>query len=264
MLIRAFHLLGRKVVAVSELSGGDLSKVFRLHLADGATAIAKQAPMVAVEARMLTALREARVPVPAVMAQDGDLLVMEDIAAAGRAARSWGELAEMLDILHSALGPHYGWPEDYAFADVEISNRSGTDWVSFWADQRLRCHLPFVDFSLGRRIEALCDRLGELLPARPAPALLHGDLWSGNILFDNRRIAALIDPACYFGDREVDLAMLGLFDRPPAAFFEACGPAPGWEQRQPIYQLWPLLIHLRLFGGAYAQQAGACLGALGF
>ena len=264
MLIRAALLLGREVGAVSELSGGDLSKVFRLHLADGGTAIAKQVPLVAVEARMLRALAERGVRVPAVIAQDGDLLIMEDVVATPGPARSWADLAELLDVLHGSAGTHYGWDEDYAFGPVAIDNRPASDWVSFWADQRLRCHLPFLDFTLGARIEALCDRLGDLIPSKPVPALLHGDLWTGNILFDGRRVAALVDPACYHGDREVDLAMLGLFDQPPAAFFEACCLEPGWERRQPVYRLWPLLVHLRLFGEAYARQVGACLGELGF
>ena len=264
MLIGASLLLGREVRAASQLSGGDLSKVFRLHLGDCKTAIAKQAPLVAVEARMLRALQDRGVPAPAVIAQDGDLLIMEDVAARPGAARSWAELAEMLDVLHGSAGGFYGWDEDYAFGPVAIGNRPASDWVSFWADQRLRCHLPFVDYTMGVRIEALCDRLGELIPERPIAALLHGDLWTGNILFDGSRIAALIDPACYHGDREVDLVMLGLFDRPPAVFFEACGLEQGWEQRQPVYRLWPLLVHLRLFGEAYARQVGACLGELGF
>lgn len=264
LLIRASHLLGREVRAVSELSGGDLSKVFRLQLDERTTLIAKQAPLVAIEGRMLQALLVRGVPVTRLVAQDGDLLIMADVPGTGSAARSWADLADMLDILHGNVGIHYGWDEDYAFGSVEILNNPATDWISFWADRRLRCHIAQIDYSLGLRVEALCDHLGELIPARPVPALLHGDLWSGNILFGGAGVAALINPACYFGDREVDLAMLGLFDKPPAAFFEACCLDPGWEQSQPVYRLWPLLVHLRLFGETYARQVGACLGELGF
>lgn len=264
MLIRASTLLGRQVRAVSRLSGGDLSTVFRLDLGNGDTAIAKQAPDVAIEARMLRHLALRNVPVPGVIAQDGDLLIMEDLPSSSSGVRSWAELAEILDSLHGRSGNHYGWEEDYAFGSVAICNRPASSWVIFWADQRLRCHLPYVGFVVGERISALCDRLGVLIPDKPVPSLLHGDLWSGNILFNGDQVAGLIDPACYYGDREVDCAMLGLFDNPQAAFFEACGLEAGWEQRQPVYRLWPLLVHLRLFGDAYARQVGTCLGELGF
>jgi fructosamine-3-kinase len=97
-----------------------------------------------------------------------------------------------------------------------------------------------------------------------APALLHGDLWSGNILVRDGRLAALIDPACYHGDAEVDLAMLTLFDSPPDEFWEAYGPLePGWRERRPIYQLFPALVHLRLFGAGYAGLADRLLGEIG-
>src|SRR5690606_6786281 len=90
------------------------------------------------------------------------------------------------------------------------------------------------------------------LPRRPAPALLHGDLWSGNVLAEGGCVTGLIDPACYYGHCEVDLAMLRLFGRPRSVFFEAYGPLePGHAERLAIYQLWPALVHLRLFGASY-------------
>jgi len=95
------------------------------------------------------------------------------------------------------------------------------------------------------------------------PSLLHGDLWSGNILVSGETVTGLIDPACYHGDREVDLAMLHLFDRPPQRFLDAFAPEPGWRARQPVYRLWPLLVHLRLFGDGYRPAVESCLAELG-
>jgi fructosamine-3-kinase len=90
------------------------------------------------------------------------------------------------------------------------------------------------------------------LPAHPDAALLHGDLWGGNILVAQGRVTALIDPACYYGHAEIALAMLCLFDHPDPAFTGAYGAAaPGQADRRPIYQLFPALVHLRLFGQAY-------------
>jgi fructosamine-3-kinase len=77
------------------------------------------------------------------------------------------------------------------------------------------------------------------------------------------RISGLIDPACYHGDREVDFAMLSLFDHPPAEFFEQAALEPGWQERRDIYRLWPLLVHLRLFGHSYYRSVSACLERLG-
>ena len=109
-----------------------------------------------------------------------------------------------------------------------------------------------IPADLARRMERLCDRLGDLLPPAPRPALLHVDLWSGNVMAREGRVLGLIDPACYHGHAEVDLAMLRLFGSPGPDFWEAYGEAePGLAERQPIYQLWPALVHLRLFGLGY-------------
>jgi fructosamine-3-kinase len=113
-------------------------------------------------------------------------------------------------------------------------------------------------------VTALAERLPDLLPASPLPSHLHGDLWSGNILVAGGQLAALIDPACYHGHAEVDLAMLALFDTPPDDFWESYGPLEeGWEERRPLYQLFPALVHLRLFGPTYASMVDRLLGEYG-
>jgi fructosamine-3-kinase len=117
---------------------------------------------------------------------------------------------------------------------------------------------------LARRVEALATDLPNRLPARPTPALLHGDLWGGNMLVTGDRVCGLIDPACYHGHTEVDLAMLGLFDQPDAAFYEAYGLLePGHDERTAIYRLWPALVHLRLFGVGYRPMVERLLQATG-
>lgn len=256
---RAAAALGIPVTGVASLAGGDLSAVHRLRLADGGSAIAKQGPLVAAEAAMLAAIAASGAPTPRVLAIADDLLLLEEIPVGGQLGSAWDDLAEILSRLHATTGARYGWPADYAFGAVAIANRPAADWPGFWAEQRLRCHLPHLPPALARRIERLADRLPDLLPAHPAPALLHGDLWGGNILVAGNRVTALIDPACYHGDREVDAAMLSLFDAPPPRFFAALALAPGWRERQPIYRLWPLLVHLRLFGTSYLGAVEAAL-----
>jgi fructosamine-3-kinase len=115
---------------------------------------------------------------------------------------------------------------------------------------------------LGRRLEALADDLPNRLPRHPPASLLHGDLWGGNVLAAGGHVSGLIDPACYFGHAEVDIAMLGLFDRPEAVFFDAYGRLePGSQARLTIYRLWPALVHLRLFGAAYRGMVDGFLTA---
>lgn len=263
MFAQAGLLLGRNVESVTPLSGGDLSLVARLALAGGGTVIAKRGERIGEEAQMLAAIRTTGTPAPQVLAVQDDLLVLEDLPTGGRLARNWAHLAELLDRLHAPRRAAYGWDRDYGFGPVAIDNCHGTNWVDFWADRRLRCHIPFLEAQLAHRIERLADRLGDHIPATPPPALLHGDLWGGNILVGESQISGLIDPACYHGDRAADLAMLSLFDQPPTIFYDACGLELGWEERQPVYRLWPLLVHVRLFGGGYHQQAGTCLQRLG-
>lgn len=259
---RAAALLDTPVAAAAALSGGDLSPVHRLRLADGGSAIAKQGPLVLLEAEMLAAIAGSGAPAPKVLAVAEDLLLIEEMPNDGQLGTSWDDLAATLQLLHAAQGRRYGWHADYGFGRVAILNGATEDWPRFWAERRLRCHLPHVPAPLARRLDRLAARLDTLLPAYPAPALLHGDLWGGNVLTLSGSVTALIDPACYHGHREVDAAMLTLFDAPPPRFFDALALEPGWQERQPIYRLWPLLVHLRLFGSSYAGAIEAALAAV--
>jgi fructosamine-3-kinase len=221
-------------------------------LADGRTAIVKGGGSPPTEASMLKAIAEAGVPAPKVLAFSDEALVIEPVAADGPLTNAWHDLGKVLAKLHVSQGPSYGWDQDYAFGHVAISNGSTAHWPAFWAERRLICHCVHVAATLVRRIEALATDLANRLPKEPSKSLLHGDLWAGNILTANGQVSALIDPACYYGHTEVDLAMLTLFDHPTAAFYETYGELePGYDERHAIYQLWPALVHLRLFGSGY-------------
>ncbi|HGG04085.1 MAG TPA: aminoglycoside phosphotransferase [Aliiroseovarius sp.] len=246
------------------LQGGDLSKVSALTLSNGRLCVAKTGPLVAVEARMLKALRQAGAPTPRVLGQAGQVLLLEHLHEAAATESGWASLGASLHALHQTHGPSFGWHEDYGFGPLAIRNTPQADWPAFWAENRLLPTIADLPTSLRRRVETLCKHLPEILPARPPAALLHGDLWAGNVLFSGDS-AHLIDPACTFGDAEVDLAMLHLFATPPAAFHAAYGPLlPGWETRRAAYQLWPALVHVRLFGAGYHGLVDTCLSRLGF
>jgi fructosamine-3-kinase len=156
------------------------------------------------------------------------------------------------------------------FGSLALSNDDAGDWPSFYAERRLR---PLVRMaadagSLSRAgaaaVERVCERLPELAgPAEP-PARLHGDLWSGNVLWDRNGRPHLVDPAAYGGHREIDLAMLALFGDPGPRFlaaYEGVHPlAPGHAQRVALWQLLPLLVHAVLFGGRYGAAAERAAG----
>jgi len=255
--------LGTGVSEISPLQGGDLSEVCLVTLGDGERVVAKTGPVVAQEARMLAAIENAGAPAPHVLAVANDLLVMTYLKEVRASAAGWASLGSALGTLHLAEGPAYGWDEDYAFGPAKLPNGWTEDWPAFWGARRLLAWPEALPRDIARRLDMLVPRLPDLLPKTPRPALLHGDLWSGNVLFTPGG-AALIDPACYYGHGEVDLAMLNLFGRPGPGFEDSYGgPEPGWTERRALYQLWPALVHLRLFGGGYRGMVEGCLRAVG-
>jgi fructosamine-3-kinase len=205
-------------------------------------------------------------PVPAVFGWDAETLVLPWIAA-GTPSRAGAErLGRELAMLHGAGAPGYGasWPGWIGAA--ELDNRGRPDWPDFYAERRLQPYLRLLrdrgllaaaDTAIFNR---LADRMPRLAGPQEPPARLHGDLWSGNVLWAGDGRAWLIDPAAHGGHRETDLAMLALFgapslDRLLAAYQEIAPLAPGWPDRVGLHQLHPLLVHAVLFGGGYLDRA---------
>lgn len=262
---RVAALTGLAEERLERLAGGDLSEVLLVPRADAHRSVAKGGPAVAAEAAMLRAIAAAGVPAPAVEGEYGDVLLLAHVPNDGvLSPNAWADIGAAVRRLHDRTGDRYGWPVDYALGTVELDNRRSADWPSFWVERRLRPTATILDRPWRERVDEAAKRLPGLLPADPAPALLHGDLWTGNILVRDGRLAALIDPACCHGHCEVDLAMLTLFGSPPPEFGQAYGPLePGWEERRNAYQLFPALVHLRLFGSGYAGMVDRLLSALG-
>ncbi|MFI7382693.1 fructosamine kinase family protein [Streptomyces sp. NPDC049813] len=211
------------------------------------------------------------VAVPAVHGHDGAWLVTDRVtegrADAAGAARFGRELAALHDAGAAAFGaPPPGGPADAFVGLAPMRNEPGGDWPAWYAEHRV---LPYVRLAVDKgalraaeaaTLERLADRLPALAgPAEP-PARLHGDLWTGNVLWDRDGAAWLIDPAAHGGHRETDLAMLHLFGAPHLhrivdGYQEARPLADGWRERVPLHQLFPLLVHTVLFGRGYAEQA---------
>ena len=262
---RVAALTGAAEQRLERLAAESVSEVLLARRANGASTVAKQSPAAGTEAAMLRALLSAGLPAPLVEGEHEGVLLLEHVENDGLfSARAWGDIGERIRQLHARTGESYGWPVDYPIGTVMFDNRESNDWPRFWGEQRLITTASLLDRPWRERIERLAGRLKDLLPAAPPPALLHGDLWTGNMLVKEGRLVGLIDPACYHGDAEVDLAMVELFSTPPEEFREAYGALePGWEQRRPVYQLFPALVHVRLWGPAYHAMVDRLLGALG-
>ncbi len=242
------------------LSGGDIAAVYRLATDRGTVVVKRDAAeRLAGEAEGLRALAAAGsgLVVPEVLAEREGWLVMEALEVAPR-RRDPVALGEGLRRLHRAGdGPH-GWPRDNACGHTPQPNAPLDDGRAFQRERRLlplaeACHARgLLDRRLRARVEAIAHGLEGWLQDAPA-SLVHGDLWSGNVLFTPAG-PALIDPAVYRHYPEVDLAMLTLFGAPGEAFHEAYwdgAPPSDWPRRETLFQLYPLLNHLLLFGGGY-------------
>lgn len=258
------ELSGTPEERIERLSGGDLSEVLLLRRPDGRCTVAKGGPAVPVEAAMLRSLAGAGVPTPSLEGEHDGVLLMEHISNDGVfSPAAWTDIGRNVRQLHEHIGDSYGWPVDYRLGTVELDNRQTDDWPTFWA-RRLTSTASILDRPWRERVDRLAERVPSLLPERPVTSLLHGDLWTGNILVSGGRLAALIDPACCYGHAEVDLAMLALFSERPEEFWCVYGEREvGWEQRERIYQLFPALVHLRLFGATYAGMVERLLARLG-
>jgi len=257
-------LLNGRLAGSKALGGGSLSQLVEITLRDGRRAVVKTGPEPRAEAAMLKAIRASGSPAPEVLAADDRVLVITLLPGSSGVGSAWRDLGHVLAHLHQTKGFYYGWERDYAFGAVDIVNRPAEDWPSFWGDHRLLTSAQAVGAVIARRLERLAADLHNRLPARPEPSLLHGDLWGGNVMTDGARVTGLIDPACYWGHGEVDIAMLMMFDRPDRAFFSAYGALEaGSVERLAIYRLWPALVHLRLFGDSYRALVEQLLDQLG-
>lgn len=263
---RVAALTGVPEDRLEPLAAESLSEVLLVRRPGGAVAVAKSGPAVVVEAAMLRALAGAGAPVPAVEAEHEGVLLLEHVANDGVfSPRAWADIGAQLRRLHERTGESYGWPTDYQLGTVKLDNRESRYWPRFWAEQRLVATASILDRPWRERVDRVAARLDELLPREPPPSLLHGDLWTGNMLVRDGRLAAFLDPACYYGHCEVDLAMLDLFCTLPDDFREGYGALdPGWRERQPVYQLFPALTHVRLWGQAYHSMVDRLLVSLGF
>ena len=276
---RIESLLGRRPRRIAALGGGCIAPVHRCEFADGGSVVAKQPSRgrtLECEAWMLRYLREhSALPVPNVLAAAPDLLILEYLDSGDSLdARTEAHAAELLAALHAIRGPHFGFTRDTLIGPLDQPNPPAQSWLEFFRDRRLlqRAHAAHragrLSAALLARIEALAGRLERWIEEPPYPALIHGDCWTGNVLVKAGRIAGFIDPAIYWADPEIELAFSTLFGTFGEAFFRRYGELaalrPGFfEARRDLYNLYPLLVHVELFGGAYAASVARTLDRFG-
>ncbi|MGW0052542.1 fructosamine kinase family protein [Nocardia nova] len=268
-------LLGVPVVSERTAGRGHAWTLYRVRLADGRDAFVKSAVgepgstadhALTAEAAGLRWLREADAAdlIPQVSAADERTLVLPWLSSVTPSRAAAEQFGAALAELHAHTVDRYGAPWAGCIATVPQDNAMvAGEWGPWYARYRLRPLLSAAASVLGRDGTRLVERviggIGDLAgPAEP-PCRIHGDLWSGNVLWTERGVR-LIDPAAHGGHRETDLAMLRLFGAPHlghilGAYRERFPLAPGAEQRIALHQLYPLLVHVVLFGGGYRGQA---------
>jgi fructosamine-3-kinase len=270
--------LGSGVRSSQPVSGGDINEAHELTLEDGRVLFAKtnrgaHPGMFPAEARGLGWLGEAgALRVPRVLAVAPSFLALERITSARRRPDFDDVLGQRLAALHRFGALQFGLDHDNFIGRLPQANAPAATWAEFYRSRRIEPQLRLAaDEGLasprmlrdGERLLAVMeDRVG---PPEP-PARLHGDLWGGNLLVDERGDPCLIDPAVHGGHRELDLGMMRLFGgfgaRVFAAYDEAFALAQGHEERIPLYQLYFLLVHVNLFGGSYVASVERALAAV--
>jgi fructosamine-3-kinase len=258
------------------LSGGCIGEVYRVDLPDKTRLVAKVADGTGVtleeEGFMLRYLQEhSSLPVPRVIHSSDKLLLMEFIEGDSHfSAGAEVHAAALLAALHSIRGEKFGFERDTLIGNLPQPNPGYDSWIDFFREQRLfymageAAHVGRLPSGFLRRVERFAVRLGDWLAEPEYPSLIHGDVWTTNVLAAGDRITAFIDPAIYYAHPEIELAFTTLFNTFGTAFFrryhELRPIAPGFfEERRDIYNLYPLLTHVRIFGGGYVASVDSIL-----
>ncbi|MAO65744.1 MAG: ketosamine-3-kinase [Balneola sp.] len=263
--------LKAKISQVNSVHGGDINQASKLSLDSDETLFVKwndSAPdsMFETEAKGLELLASADtdLQVPAVTLQKDSFLVLEWIDEGGGQQNSAFNFGAELAKLHKNTSDSFGLDHDNFIGRLPQSNNKHSNWADFFAIERIEPQIKMgvesdkLTRSVLRDVEKMYQKLGLIFP-QEQPALLHGDLWSGNYMFTQNGKASIYDPALYFGHREMDLAMTRLFGGFPANFYEGYNAEfpleDGFDDRVNVYNLYPILVHANLFGGSYCRQA---------
>lgn len=271
--------LNEKVKSATPVGGGDINKAFLVRTQSGSYFLkyndASRFPrMFETEALGLKLLKKPGAPrVPEVIAhgESGQhtWLLIEYIWQGSYGKNFWDDFGFALAQLHKNSSEFFGLDHDNYIGSLPQSNKNHQTWPEFFVEERLGKQLEMarkkglVDSALMRNFENLFKAIPSIFPQEP-PALVHGDLWSGNFMCDTHGNPCIIDPAVYYGFREMDISMSKLFGGFASRFYEAYHEifpmSPGWQQRLDICNLYPLLVHVNLFGSGYLGSVRGIVG----
>lgn len=265
--------------SITSLSGGCIHDVRRIDLHDGRTIVAKcahdhlgtrQLRSEHVSLGYLESLGLDEVVIPRLLGfhqeSAGAVLLMDWLEIGPATENSWRRLGEGIASMHAIdVGPRFGFPEDNFIGGTPQINTWSDDWIHFNRSSRLTPQIRMasdhgrIDSAEVHLLNQVIDRLDDWLPPNPRPSLLHGDLWSGNVVHLQSGQVAIIDPACSIGDGWADIAMLQLFGGIPHSCLESYASSIGQSledmlPRLDIYQMYHLLNHVNLFGRSYVDQ----------
>lgn len=282
LALRAAAALGSPLREIRPLSGGSVSQVFRLYLTDGRKVVAKwdpmnNSPVLDIEASMLRYLgHNTRLPVPEVLHAEPDLLIMTHLEGASFFDdRAQIHAAELIAELHNLRGEAFGFSQHTLIGGLPQPNPTGERWIPFFRDHRL-LYMAQEGHRAGRlpsavraQVEKFAAHLERWLLEPEYPSLIHGDLWTTNLLAREGRITGFLDPAIYFAHPEIELAFSTLFGTFDSIFYKHYSTLRPilhgfFEERRDIYNLYPLLVHVRLFGGSYVNAVERILARFGY
>ena len=260
-----------------------IAAVYKVTLQDGGLVVVKagaEDSRLDLEGDMLQHLASvSELPLPPLLYSAPDLLILGFVAGSSEFDDQAQEhAAELLAALHGISWTHFGHVQDTLIGPLHQPNPPTTSWIEFFREQRLLYfarvahQADAISASLYGRLETLSGRLERWLIEPAQPALVHGDVWATNLLARNGRITAFLDPAIYYAHEEIELAYTTLFGSRGRTFgdcfyrrYQELRPiAPGFfEQRRHIFNLYPLLVHARIFGGHYPAQVARTLEQFG-
>ena len=265
---------GQEITRVLPISGGSISRAQRIEMSDGVSYFFKSntnAPegMFAAEKEGLELLAAGPGPhIPKIIYFSESYILMEYLKA-GKKNIHWGrQLGQELALMHQRKSKTFGLERDNFIGSSPQKNKQSNNGYEFFAEHRLGFqnrmarNSKLLTMSESVQVDQLADRLEALIPNQEA-SLLHGDLWTGNAIWDEEGLPALVDPAVYYGWPEADIAMTVLFGNFGDDFYSAYQSMAnleiGWRKRLPLYNLYHLLNHLNLFGSSYHDQVMATI-----
>jgi fructosamine-3-kinase len=275
--------IDQPVKKITPLHGGDVGQVYLVSTESGPPFVAKvdagPEPCLDIEGYMLDYLFEnSNLPVPQTIYTSSQLLVMSYISGESKFnPQTQVHAAELLAELHGRTASAFGFERPTLIGGLHQPNTRSDSWVTFFAEQRL-IYMAAQGVSAGRlpletarRVEKFAGNLHKWLEEPSQPALIHGDVWTTNVLAADGQISGFLDPAIYYASPEIELAFITLFNTFGEPFFrryqELRPISPGFfTERRDIYNLYPLLVHvrLRLFGGGYVAGVNTILSRFGY